>query len=524
MELIPIETLIKEADDYDQVFLALLSDPDFKKMKNCIKIFAKPMRTGKDYSEVRFRIRYLLEKHPIRFHLATTPDNCIINDWENEMKNMCAKSGWRFETDPEAIIEALESNMKVVTYITNNKAYTAKSMFRLYDYLDKNKMFDVCSFNADEFHTWTLSCPENALAVKGWVGDKKDMKTVMYNLLMRIAAESPYTFGKTATANREVTGKVDTGGVLKYKLINPLVAGEQKQYAHRVGHLGNVLYYTCSSTLYENDMMTREEAFTYCLDTEILLSKEVNIKRAILIPCSDDRENRKHDDPTPEEFLEDYVKSNADLIGDGDVEIRFVMTCDESYSFDRNGNKIADKLNPKEVIRRINDIKDPAILLVVKNMAGRGVSLPTVKAIFFAKQIDRQGSDGIVTEMIEQIFGRAKNVFIGALQDKFWSEYGGDLNNVPLSPRSIKVLNQYNLYMPDTLTMKASVENHRKFDACTWDMIEGSMKEQADICPLCKRPFSKDEDDSGIDEHELCRQEELWPRALQEELGVLVIK
>ena len=110
-QLIPIETLIEEADDYDQAFINLLSDPDFKTMKNEIKIFAKPMRTGKDYAEVRFRIRYLLEKHPVRFHLATTPDNCIINDWENEMKNMCAKSQWRFETDPEAIIEALVSHM-----------------------------------------------------------------------------------------------------------------------------------------------------------------------------------------------------------------------------------------------------------------------------------------------------------------------------------------------------------------------------------------------------------------------------
>ena len=87
-QLIPIETLIEEADDYDQAFINLLSDPDFKTMKNEIKIFAKPMRTGKDYAEVRFRIRYLLEKHPVRFHLATTPDNCIINDWEKVIVNL----------------------------------------------------------------------------------------------------------------------------------------------------------------------------------------------------------------------------------------------------------------------------------------------------------------------------------------------------------------------------------------------------------------------------------------------------
>ena len=218
--------------------------------------------------------------------------------------------------------------------------------------------------------------------------------------------------------------------------------------------------------------------------------------------------------------MRDFVKPNADLIGGGNAEIGFVLTCDESYSFDCNGKKVTDKITPKEIIRRINDTNDPSTLLVVKNMAGRGVSLPTVKAIFFAKHIDRVVNDAgekkVITEMIEKIFGRAKNVFIGPLQDKFWSEYSGDLNNVPLAASSIKILNQYNLYMPDNPTMKASVENHKTYDACTWDMIEGPMKEQADICPLCKRPFpKKDCDDSYIDEHEFCKHEELGELAIK---------
>ena len=488
-----IENELDNLDDYDQAFVDLVSHPNFSLDLDCVKIFSRPMRTGKDYSDVNFRIPYLLTNTPIRLLIATTPDNAIINDWENDMKNMCTDHSWRFETDPEIIVEALESGRKVVTYITNNKAFTSRSgIIRLYEYLDKNNLFGLVSLNCDEFHIWSLSCQENSLPVKGWAGDfniqtgKK--KNVMYKLMERVAAVSPYVFGKTATANKEVTGEILTGGELKYRLINPLVEGEQKQYAHRVGHLGVVTYYNNITGLYPADLMSMKETWKFCLETEASLSKEVNVKRAILIPCADDSKFEKgpEADPTPEIFLSDFVKPNSKLIGDKDgVEIGFVLTCDESYSFDCNGTKVTGEISGKEILRRIKDITDPSILLVVKNMAGRGVSLPPVKAIFFAKHINRIVDSSAITEMIEQIFGRAKNVFIGALQNDFWTEYGGDLNNVPLSPRSVKVLNQYNLYMPDNATMKAAVENHVKYDACTWDMLEGPMKDQSDICPTC---------------------------------------
>lgn len=492
-----IENELDNLDDYDQAFVDLISQPGFSLDLNCVKIFSRPMRTGKDYSEVNFRIPYLLTNTPVRLLIATTPDNAIINDWENDMKNMCADHAWRFETDPEAIVEALEDGRKVVTYITNNKAFTSRSgIIRLYDYLDKNNLYDFSSFTCDEFHTWSLSCQENSLPVKGWSGDPRSVKNVMYKLMERVAAVSPYIFGKTATANKEVTGEILTGGTLRYKLINPLVEGEQKQYAHRVGHFGDVTYYDNTIGLFSPDLMSMKETWKLCLETEASLSKEVNVKRAILIPCADESkfikksdEDRQHADPTPEIFLSDFVKPNSKLIGDKDgVEIGFVLTCDESYSFDCNGSKVTDDISGKEILRRIKDITDPSILLVVKNMAGRGVSLPPVKAIFFAKHINRIVDSSAITEMIEQIFGRAKSVFIGALQNDFWTTYGGNLNNVPLSPRSVKVLNQYNLYMPDNATMKAAVENHVKYDACTWDMLEGPMKDQSDICPTCGCP------------------------------------
>ena len=515
----PLTELIANVEPYDQDFIDLLSSPEFKTQLNCIKIFTKPMRTGKNYSEVNFRIRYVFETFPeVQFHLATAPDACIIDEWESDLKALCTEKKWRYETDPQGMIDSLTEGYKVIANITNAKAFVANSMKEVYDYLDTNKMFSKCYINCDEFHTWSLSDFANAMAVKGWVGDPKNILCVMYNLLLRIAAESPFTFSITATPNREAKGIVSTGGILEYELINALVAGEQKQYANRVGHLGEVHYYSNTLNLYGNNLPDRKSLWKVCLKTELGFSIETGVKRAILIPCADERDDRKHDDPTPEDFLREYVVPNCDFFDvEDDVEIGFVLTCDVAYSFNRKGVRKVIKLKAKDIISRINNIHDPSTLLIVKNMAGRGITLATVKAIFYAKAVDKKGPLGTVTEPVEQVFGRAKNVFVGTEQDNFWgngdSGAKGDLNNVNLSPRSIKLLNQYNLYLFDNETMRDAVKNHRTVDACTWDMLEGKVQQLAEICPVCQRPFPKVEEsveelESYIDEHKLCYNEE----------------
>ena len=42
--------------------------------------------------------------------------------------------------------------------------------------------------------------------------------------------------------------------------------------------------------------------------------------------------------------------------------------------------------------------------------------------------------------------------------------------------------------------MKASVESHKTYDACTWDMLPDEIKQLGEVCPVCKRPFPKVEE------------------------------
>ena len=54
-------------DSYNQALVDLCEAENFKDRLNEVKVFTKPMRTGKNFSECDFRIPYLFKKFIIIF-------------------------------------------------------------------------------------------------------------------------------------------------------------------------------------------------------------------------------------------------------------------------------------------------------------------------------------------------------------------------------------------------------------------------------------------------------------------------
>ena len=55
----------EQYNEYNQIFIDLVDDPSFGSRLNEMKIFAKPMRTGKNYDEIHDRIPYLFKNHDV---------------------------------------------------------------------------------------------------------------------------------------------------------------------------------------------------------------------------------------------------------------------------------------------------------------------------------------------------------------------------------------------------------------------------------------------------------------------------
>ena len=83
-----LDYMIQNCDSYTQDWLDVLENPDFSNRTNEVKIFAKPMRTGKNFLVINFLIRYLFTKHNCKLILMTTPLAGIISQQEEQILDM----------------------------------------------------------------------------------------------------------------------------------------------------------------------------------------------------------------------------------------------------------------------------------------------------------------------------------------------------------------------------------------------------------------------------------------------------
>ena len=142
---------------YSQNFRDLVDDPSFGSRLNEMKIFAKPMRTGKNYDEIHDRIPYLFKNHDVVLNLQVSPLTGIIIENEEMIEDICRKNGWAYVNDTEKILRNLERGIETVVYWTNSNAYTQANPKLLYDELIKLGLMDKVSVTADEMDTWSMS-------------------------------------------------------------------------------------------------------------------------------------------------------------------------------------------------------------------------------------------------------------------------------------------------------------------------------------------------------------------------------
>jgi len=283
----------------------------------------------------------------------------------------------------------------------------------------------------------------------------------------------------TATANYEVAGVIGTYGDLEYRAINPLVAGEQIQYAKTVAHLGEVTYYNFEDAPLLGQTNNLEKTIVNMLKTRQTLEKATNLKRVAMIQCGNDMsasETGYGKSPNPTEIARIIKKYPQYFESD---HYGIILQSEGSTSFDIHNGKETD-IDDKDTMKAVKSFTDGVRVLLVKQMAGRGVTLPLVGEIMTCRYTSHSSALGFVTESWEQFVGRGKSVNVGAAQSDFWEKYGSVLK----TPGYQQLANTYNVYSPDTPMHRAGIEKHKTYDACTIDMLG----EEIDICPTCGKP------------------------------------
>ena len=473
-------------------FYNLVTQPDFADRRNSISDLQDAMRTAKTHDVITYMMPYVIKETNKQWLILTSPLLGIISEKELLTMEMCSLNGAVYCNDFRKIKKLLLKGKKVVTYITNATAYTQGKLVNFLKEIDPSSI----SIWADEIDTWGVSHASLMQEVKGYKAQPDKYKASFYTTMSEIAKHTAYCFSFTATESFEFQGKVETFGDLKYYSVNPLKEGEQAIHAPYVAHFGGAYFFSNTDNPLFNDKDTTKETIGLMIKNNLWIQNQTNLKRSMMIGCGMDtvdaegKRTQYGKAPNPDQVIEMIKSHNKHLKPDFEG---CVLTGDRSFTFDRNGKTIANDLEPLDIQDRLNDMGDPLKMLLVKNMGGRGVTYVTVKDIMLLKVGDASTPYGQSTETPHQFIGRGKSILVGPseVQEKFYQKeseggYGIDWRNVP---GYNQLANTYFAYCPDIKRMRETIDTHKRFDACTPDMLgiehKDFFQKIQEICPCC---------------------------------------
>ena len=511
---------------------------------NEIKIIADPMRTGKTYKSIEQLIP-LMAKSGVNLIIMTAPLNGIITQNLDHLKDVAHNRGYHVEDNPSRILKLLDRGDRVITYLSNAGAYNIASVgSKLLEKIDLDQV--KVGTIVDEGDYGSISHRGLTNAAKGTPGPK--FLATMYNFLKQICAKSPYTYLLTATPNYEQNGFITSADDCMFRVLKPRKKGEQNIYAGQVGWVGDADFYDFgSNSLFNIGNKSVDDALFDMSTSLVTIDTETGWKRSAMIQVSDNDEDYPAYLPVGHKDAKEAkepvgvvmeiannpkVKANFLRLAniDEDTYIGAILSADEKCLFNLKGevldisklSKVSDKLeklgfdtisgNIEDIIYdAIDDQDNPLRLLMVKMMAGRGVTLRTVKEYMsfkmsetYSKGVEGTAEEwkdnithpeelGHITESSIQTYGRAKSLYVVngdkvVDNDEFWGEdICGDLKNLPDFDYRI---NTANYYLGSSKKAEASFEKFLEYDACVPEMMADETAGFGSVvpCPLCGCP------------------------------------
>jgi len=461
------------------------------KRLNLLKFFCFPMRTGKTFKSINLHTPHLIKKMGYKWSILTSPLNGIIKQNEQELKAICALNNFVYANDLSTIKNMLDRDIPVVSYWTNAGAFTQPDRS---EFLSKIDISKVAIF-IDEADWGSVSGANNLMATKGY--SYPEYRGSMYEFVSLIAKKSPATYAYTATPNYEVRNFLDTVGDLKYELITPMLEGEQKVYAPRVAWFGKSTFYNPTTNPLFDETNDTIKTMAKMINSAVSIELATRFKRSMLIQIQD------KDEELNDEEVVNRIATDSTLYGpllkvvQKDEFVGASMAHDKIYLFNLFGNtEVLTKpemtkfgFDPNEsaetnIMNAIDDPKNPLRILLVKQMAGRGVTMKTVKEVMSLRTADTRSNLGSITESAEQLIGRAKSPYFGEVTiPQLYKDYDGDCQKISPELFSDPRINTYNTYLVNNDKYTTAIEKHIKFDACTLDMV--TLPEPIECCGEC---------------------------------------
>ena len=474
-------------DGKDTTYTAVYDTFDNVNVKNELKFFCFPMRTGKTYLTINDFVPYLFSKTDLNWIVLTAPLNGIINQNKKALKISALENGFVYENDLYEVSELLKDDVKVVSYLSNAAAFTKASTSEFLYNIDVSRV----GIFIDEADYGSTDCAKNLQKNKAYVCST--YKGSMYKFTCKVAASSTHTYALTATPSFQAKNLFPTNGSMTYKIYQDMKPGEQIEFAARVAWASEAHFFPCDVNPLLNEVDMTKEYILKMLRAMVDVEKMTGLKRSCIIQT----ENIRKLYPTASwnEIVVRSILTSPEAreimceVVDVKDDFAAVMNHENMYRINSLNEKIKAPCSEKKAVteakifKDIDDQKKPIRVLLVKMMAGRGVTLKTVKEIMTLRKSNQGTPYGYPTESREQFIGRGKTPYAGQVEVKdLFKNYDMDIRNIPSELFSNEMVNTYRYWAADMPANRKAWENHLEYDACTFDMLDWSL---AELCPCC---------------------------------------
>ena len=104
------------------------------------------------------------------------------------------------ENDFNKVVKYLRDGYKVVSYITNKKAYTENNLIKILSQINPK---DIAIW-ADEIDTWSVSDASQMEFVKGYKANPEKYKASLYKTMSEISKHTAYCFSSRLTSTSTI--------------------------------------------------------------------------------------------------------------------------------------------------------------------------------------------------------------------------------------------------------------------------------------------------------------------------------
>ena len=480
-----------------KTYSAVYDTFDNVNVKNQLKYFCFPMRTGKTYLTIKDFISYLFNTSNVNWVIITSPLNGIIKQNKVDLKRSAAKNNFIFENDLDDVLRLLEKGEKVVSYLTNATTFSQQLTKDFMRKVDRDRV----GIFVDEADYGSTDCADNLMPNKAY--SNKNYKGSMYKFIAEmIAPYSTHTYALTATPSFQAKGFFPTKGSMSYKIYQDMLPGEQEAFAARVAWAGEAIFFSCDENPLFQETDQTEQYILKMLQSMVDVEKNTGFKRSAIIQVQDNDEKWNEDEVRAILSSSEAHKIMRQVVNKND-NFAAVMNNKEIYRF----NLYNERTDPKtkthksqaemDIFDDIDDPEAPMRVILVKMMAGRGVTLKTVKEVMTLKRSNPVTHHGHPTESREQFIGRGKTVYPGSVSvGDLYDTYDADITNVWRDKFPNKMINTYRYWAPAVDANKKAWENHLLHDACTFNMLDWEI---AEMCPHCGQTLPNKSTNVSID-------------------------